>query len=250
LDLGLQGKVVAVAAASKGLGLATAQAFAAEGAILAICSRDETAIETAAAAIGGEVLALACDLTAAGECERFISAAADRFGRLDVVVSNSGGPPPGDVIELTDDQFREAFELNALVHIRLARAALPHLRAHGEGGRILMITSAAVKQPIDGLGLSNTARTGLTGYAKTLSNRLAAEAITVNTVAPGMHDTERLRELAGGASTELLTGDIPARRLGTPEEFAAIVCFLASRQAAYVTGQTILVDGGRTKGLL
>ncbi len=250
MDLGTKGKVAAVAAASKGLGLAAAHALATEGAKVAICGRDAGALGAAAAEIGDDVLVVPLDLVEPGACERFIEVTAGHFGRLDIVVTNSGGPPPGDVTDLTDEQLRAAFELNALVHIRLARAALPHLRAHGDGGRIVMITSAAVKQPIDGLGLSNTARTGLTGYAKTLSNRLAAERITVNTIAPGLHDTERLRALSGNAATDLLVADVPARKLGDASDFGAIVCFLASRQANYITGQTILVDGGRSKGLL
>lgn len=251
MELGIRGKVAAVAASSKGLGFASAQALASEGARIAICGRDAAALAEAAAALGSDVLALPMDLVEPGACERFVEATVERFGRLDIVVTNSGGPPPGDVTAFTDDQFRAAFELNALVHIRLARAAVPYLRAHGDGGRIVMITSAAVKQPIDGLGLSNTARAGLTGYAKTLSTQLAAEGITVNTVAPGLHDTERLRALAGNVpDLSGLAADVPARRLGEAADFGAVVCFLAGAQANYITGQTLVVDGGRTKALL
>lgn len=252
MDLGLRGKVAAVAASSEGLGFESARALAAEGASLAICGRNADRLAAADAALvasGAAILALELDLTAPGACEGFIEATVERFGRLDVVVTNTGGPPPGDITDLTDDQFRAAFELNALTHIRLCRAALPHLRASGEG-RIVMITSAAVKQPIDGLGLSNTARSGLTAYAKTLSTRVAADGITVNTVAPGLHDTARLRALAGNVpDLSGLAADVPARRLGDAADFGAIVCFLAGRQANYITGQTIVVDGGRTKGL-
>jgi 3-oxoacyl-[acyl-carrier protein] reductase len=248
VDFGLSGKVVAVAAASKGLGFACAKALVDEGALVAICGRDQNALEQAQKALGESVLAVQLDLLEPGACEKFIDATVAKFGRLDAIVTNTGGPPAGDILDFDDEAFRNAFELNALTHIRLSRASLPHLRAHAQGGRIVMITSAAVRQPIDGLGLSNTARAGLTGYAKTLSNRLAPEGITVNTVAPGLHDTERLRALAGNVfDLSQLAADVPAARLGDAADFGAVVGFLISKQANYITGQTIVVDGGRMK---
>lgn len=249
MDLGMSGKVAAIAAASDGLGLATALSFVGEGASVAICGRDSARLERAReklASAGGAVEAIACDLVQQDACETFVDRVVARFGRLDILVTNSGGPKAADVLDLTDDDLRGAFELNALVHVRLIRAALSHLRAAG-GGAIVAITSAAVKQPIDGLGLSNTARTGLTGYLKTLSNRIANENITVNTVAPGLHDTERLRALVGGAA--IAPSDVPADRIGDPTDFGSVVCFLASHHASYVTGQTIVVDGGRNRAL-
>lgn len=247
MDLGLNGKVVAVAAATAGLGLASARAFLEEGARVSICGRDPGRLAEATDQLApiGEVEGMGLDLTEEGASEEFIRRTVDRFGRLDAVVTNSGGPKAADVLDLSDDDIQGAFELNLLVHVRLIRAALPYLRAQG-GGAIVAITSAAVKQPIDWLGLSNTARSGLTGYLKTLSNRLAAENITVNSIAPGLHDTERLRYLAGGV---IDPGDVPAKRLGTPEDFGSVVCFLASKPANYITGQTIVVDGGRNKAL-
>lgn len=251
MDLGIAGKVAAVAAASRGLGFATAAALLAEGASVAICGRDPERLETAAShlrAHGGDVHVAVCDLVAPGACEAFIDGAVGVFGRLDIVVANAGGPRAAAVLDLTDDDFRAAFELNALTSIRVARAAVPHLRAHGDGGRILFITSSAVKQPIDALGLSNAARAAATGYARTLANALARERITVNTIAPGYHDTDRLRQLAGDLSG--LSGTLPAGRLGSAEDFGAIACFLASQQANYLTGQTIVVDGGLVRSLL
>jgi 3-oxoacyl-[acyl-carrier protein] reductase len=249
MDLGLDGKVVIVAASSKGLGKACALAFAREGARVALCARDEATLESAAAEVAeaagsdDRVLAVPLDISAPDAPAELVRATVERFGALHVVVPNAGGPPAGTALQFDDAAYRDALELNLFASLRLAREAVPHMRAAGFG-RICFITSIAVKQPIPLLALSNTARAGLTGFAKSLAWELAPDGITVNSALPGLHATDRVLHLGSDAS------DVPMKRLGDPAEFAAAVVFLCSAPASYITGVALQVDGGVSRGLL
>jgi 3-oxoacyl-[acyl-carrier protein] reductase len=265
MDLGLRGKVAAVAAASKGLGRAVATLFAAEGARVAICSREGEVIDRVAreisAATKGEVIGIPADVSTAEGCESFIRAARDRFGRLDILVSNAGGPPPGRFDDLDDAKWQRAVELTLFSAIRLTREALPHFRAAG-GGSVVFMTSTSVRQPTQYLNLilSNAIRASVHGLAKTLSADLAPEHVRVNCVQPGRIDTERLKQIdedtakRRGITSETVRTEfmkeIPFGRYGTPEEFATAVVFLASPRASYITGVSLPVDGGMMKGIL
>jgi 3-oxoacyl-[acyl-carrier protein] reductase len=264
MDLGLKGTVAVVAAASQGLGKAVAMQLAREGANLAICSRKQDAIEAAAAEIrretGVEVVAVVADVSTPEGPDILVSTAVERFGRVDVLVNNAGGPPPGSFARHSDDEaWHQAFDLNLLSAVRLVRAALPYLRQSGRG-RIINMVSSSVKQPIEGLVLSNALRSGVIGLAKTLAAELAPDGITVNNIAPGRFDTARIREIdqaraqAQGITEEQARSEaikqIPVGRYGSPEEFAYLAAFLASDKAAYITGATIQIDGGMVKNLL
>lgn len=262
MDLGLQGRVALVAAASGGIGYATARELASEGASVFLCSRDEGRAREAAARIQSETavetVGVRADVTVDEDAERFVAAAVEAKGRVDVLVTNAGGPPSGTFADVGLDAYRRAFELNALSAVRLARLVLPSMRER-RWGRIVNITSMSAKQPIEGLLLSNTVRAGLTGWAKTLSNEVAADGVTVNNVAPGWTLTSRQDEHAearaaklGSSKQEIIAGwtrDVPAGRMAAPEEIAAAVAFLASERASYITGVTLQVDGGWVKGL-
>jgi 3-oxoacyl-[acyl-carrier protein] reductase len=262
MDLGLQNKVVLVTAGSKGLGKATALEFAREGARVMIASRSEADLQKAAKEIqeltGGEVDVCVADLSKREDIENLLAKTVERFGSLDVLVTNAGGPPAGRFDDFEDEVWEQVFQANLMSVVRLIRAALPHLRANG-GGRILNITSASVKQPIEGLLLSNVFRAGVLGLAKTLSVELAKDNILINTIAPGRIATDRtlsldeIRAKATGTTVEEARGEnlkhIPLGRYGTPEEFAKVVVFLGSDANTYVTGTSILVDGGMIKAL-
>jgi 3-oxoacyl-[acyl-carrier protein] reductase len=239
VELGLEGRVALVTASSKGLGLASAQALSQEGAKLVLCARDRPALEEAAAAMPGEALAVPADVTDPGTPARLVAAAVERFGGLHVLVGNAGGPPPARALEVTDDALLAAIDANLLTSIRLVRAAVPHMRDAG-WGRICLIASISVKQPIPTLALSNTARTGLWAWAKTAAADLAGDGITLNLACPGTHATERMRQLGG-------LGD---GRVGDPADFGKVVCFLCSDQARFVSGAAVQVDGAATLGLL
>lgn len=256
MDLGLKGRAALVAAASKGLGRACALAFAAEGADVAICARGEEALRTTEADLrrsGVRVRAVVADLAKPEDCRRFVEGAAAEFGRVDVLVTNAAGPPAGPFDSFDEGAYRASLELNFLATMRLCYAAIPHMR-RGRWGRIVNITSVAARQPLDGLILSNSARMAVLGFAKTLSNELAREGITVNTVCPGPTLTDRIRSLSQAAAerqgisyedaVRAFERDIPVGRLGAPEELAAAVVFLASEPAAFITGTAIAVDGG------
>lgn len=264
MDLGIKERAAAVAAASQGLGYACALELAREGAKVAICSRDRGRIDAAAGRIkeavgpGAEVYGAVVDVTKESDCVRFVEETAKRFGRLDILVTNTGGPAPGalDDVELT--QVREGFDSVLMSAIVMMKTAVPHMR-HNKWGRIINIVSMTVKQPKVDLLVSNTMRPAILGFAKSISNELAGENITINNVAPGYTKTERLTELAehlasiGGSSVDEVVArweqTVPSRRLGKPEELAAVVSFLASERASYVTGVTIQVDGGAVQGL-
>lgn len=263
MDLGLKDKVALVTAASKGLGKAAALELAREGARVAICARTEGTLRAAAAEIEGatgrEVLAVVADVSRADEVERLVQTTVDHFGRLDVLVTNAGGPPAGYFFDLDDEAWHAAVELTLMSTVRLCRAAIPHMRKNG-WGRIINMTSVSVKQPIDNLLLSNALRAGVVGLAKTLSNRFAGDGITVNSVCPGWTLTDRVTQLNAVRARELglsvekverqVTANIPLGRMGQPEELAALIAFLASERASYITGTAIQVDGGYVKGLL
>jgi 3-oxoacyl-[acyl-carrier protein] reductase len=248
MDLGLRGRTAIVCGASSGLGLASAEALAEEGADVAMLARRRDELERDADRIGA--LAVRGDVTNAADLERLVSKTVEAFGGIDIVVWNSGGPPAGKASEVSDEALESAFELLLQPAVRLVRLALPHLRA-SEAGRIVFITSATVKEPTPHLALSNAMRPGLTGWAKTLARELGPERITVNCVAPGRIDTPRMTELYGdsGPPADELA-QIPLGRMGSPREFGDVVCFLSSERASYVTGTTVLVDGGISRSLL
>lgn len=259
VDFGLTGKTALVGGASRGIGRAVAIALAREGCNVAVCARTPDALEAMAEEIrqetGVQVLAKACDMAEAEQIENLVKETVAQFKRLDIVVNNAGGPPTGTFETLTDDYWEHALEQNLMSVVRTTREALPHLKRAGSG-RIINITSVAVKQPIDNLMLSNAARLGVVGLAKTLSREVGAEGITVNNVCPGNIATERLislieqRASAMGTSLEQAVSveeaRIPMGFLGTPDDVANLVVFLASEQARYITGTTIQVDGGST----
>ncbi|HXG52559.1 MAG TPA: SDR family oxidoreductase [candidate division Zixibacteria bacterium] len=262
MELGLKGKVALVAGASQGMGRAIAMGFAREGARVAICARGEAALKEAAERIrqetGGEVLWMVADMTKADDIRRFVNESASRFGRLDIIVNNAGGPPPGEFMKFTDEDWENAFRLSFMSTMRMTREAVPHMRRAG-GGRVINITSYSVKEPIAGLVLSNAIRSGVIGLAKTLSRELAKDNILVNNVCPGRIDTERAQKLNKARAERLnrpveeinreMAAEVPLGRYGTPEEAADLVVFLASERASYITGTTIQIDGGLVRGI-
>jgi 3-oxoacyl-[acyl-carrier protein] reductase len=263
METGLKDRIVIVAAASQGLGRATAEAFAAEGAKLAICSRSAEKIKAAAGQIRArhqvDVLAESVDVTNAEAVARFVDAVAQKFGRIDVCVTNAGGPPAGTFSKLSLDDFRRAVELNFLSVVYFAHAVIPHMQRH-HWGRLITITSLSVKQPIPDLVLSNSVRAAVVGLVKSLANEYGREGILVNNVGPGFTATDRLKELAAarakaGGTTEqqIFEGwatSTAVGRVAEPREVADTIVWLASERASAITGQTILVDGGSYKGLM
>ncbi len=262
MDLGLDGKVALVAASSKGLGKASALALAREGARVTVCARTADDLEAAAVEItqqtGADVLAVPADLTHAADIENVVNATVERFGGVDILVDNSGGPPRGRFADLTDDDWRHAFEAVTLNFVRFVRAVAPHMRAR-QWGRIIGIQSSSVKQPVDNIDLSNGIRPGIAGLMKAIMPDLAKDGITINLVLPGMFATSRISPTlvsGNGQPGEASQADqaalaqlaraasIPMGRLGDPIELGSLVAFLASERASYITGGVYQVDGG------
>lgn len=260
MDLGLAGVPSAVSGSSRGLGYQIAMELSGEGAEVAICSRNEDAVKGAATAIEGAtgrpVHAFGVDVSTAEGATRFIEEAAERMDGLQVLVVNAGGPPPGPSDAFDDMAWLEAIDLNFLSAVRMVRAARPHLEKR-QWGRIVCLTSFTVKQPAEGMALSNAARAATTSFAKTLAGELAGAGITVNCVMPGQIVTDRLRSLAGAPpdagpdhpAFKSMREGIPIGRVGTPEELSAVVAFLCSERASFVNGVNLQVDGGFLKGL-
>jgi 3-oxoacyl-[acyl-carrier protein] reductase len=247
MELGLAGRTAVVCGASSGMGLAIADALAAEGANVAMFARRRELLEREAERIGG--LPVRGDLTNPADLRRLVDRTLEAFGGIDILVNNGGGPPRTPAVGLTDEQVEQAVELLLLSAIRLTALCLPQLERSGHG-RVINITSSSVREPIDNLALSNSVRPGVIGWAKTLARELGPKKITVNSIAPGRIETERLAEVYAGQPRAEDLEQIPLRRFGAAQEVANVACFLASDAAAYVTGTVIPVDGGLTHGLL
>ncbi len=247
MDLGISGRRAAVAAASKGLGFGVAQALVAEGVRVAVCGRNAETIEAAAARLGSDAVPVVADLSSPDGATGFVSDARDALGGIDIVVANAGGPPPGNFASVTVDQYLTAFELNCRSTIAMCYEAVPAMRAQG-WGRVVAITSIAVRQPIPTLILSNTARAGVTGFLKTLAREVAADGVTVNSLLPGLHATERIAALHAGGGDP--TAGIPAGAIGDPADFGRVAAFLCSESARYITGTALAVDGGADAALI
>jgi 3-oxoacyl-[acyl-carrier protein] reductase len=263
VDLGLRGKVALVAASSKGLGRAVANELANEGASVAMCARGEEELKRArdeiAKKTGADVMAIAGDVSKRDDVERIARTALDHFGHVDILVTNAGGPPSRKFEAIAPEMWQETVDQTLMSAVNLTRILLPRMRER-KWGRIINITSITVKQPVDGLMLSNSIRAAVTGFARTLANEVARDGITVNNILPGYTRTERVEQLAGAiadregisrdAANARWESEIPMGRMGEPREFAALAAFLASERASYITGTSITVDGGWVKGLL
>jgi 3-oxoacyl-[acyl-carrier protein] reductase len=243
MDLGLRGRTAIVCGASSGMGLAIAEALAAEGANVAMFARRRDLLEREADRIGA--LAVRGDLTVPKDLTVLVETTVGAFGGVDILVNNGGGPPAGPAAGVADEAVESAVELLLLSAIRLTNLCLPYLEASGSG-RIVNVESSSVRAPLDNLALSNAVRPGVVGWMKTLAREVGSKGITVNTIAPGMIDTERLRSVPGVRDVS----QIPVGRVGDPAEIAAVACFLASDPAGYVTGAVVPVDGGLTRNLL
>lgn len=262
MDLGISGKVALVAASSQGLGKAVAKGLAGEGTKVVICSRNMAALETAKKAIESqvhtEILPIQADLTRADDIKNLVAKTIEAFGTVHILVNNAGGPPAGFFADMPDEAWQQGVELTLMSSVRLTREVLPYMKKQ-RWGRIINITSVSVKQPINELLLSNSLRLSVVGWAKTLSNQVAAEGILINNVCPGWTRTDRVTEIfqARAKAQETtpekieagITSGIPMARLAKPEELANLVVFLASERASYITGTSIQVDGGAVQGI-
>jgi len=262
MDLGLRDRVALVAASSQGLGLATAEAFAAEGCRVAMCARNQQALAAGADQIeqkhNVEVLTEAFDVTHPAAVGRFVTTVADRFGGVDICVTNAGGPPAKGFLAASLEDWQRALDANFLSTVYFARAVIPHMQRR-KWGRIITITSITTKQPVTDLVLSNAVRAAVVGLVKSLANEFGKDGILVNNVGPGFTATDRLKELAKARSSatgkseqeifDAWAAEAPLKRLGAPRELAETIVWLASERASYITGQTVLVDGGMYKGL-
>ena len=259
MDLGLKGKVAMVGGASKGLGFAVAKALAAEGAIVSIASRDEAAIQAAAATLGGQAFGMAVDVKSAADIQKWATATIDKFGGVDLLLCNGGGPPAGPSLSFDDAAWQDAANLLLFSTLRMIRAVVPSMTSRG-GGAILVSTSSSVKEPIPNLGLSTVLRASVSALAKTLALELASSKIRVNQIIPGRLDTDRVRQLDGiNAKKQGISPDeakakseaaIPMARYGEADEFGKVGAFLLSNAASYMTGATVQVDGGQIKSVL
>jgi 3-oxoacyl-[acyl-carrier protein] reductase len=247
VELGLSGRTAIVCGASAGMGLAIAEAFAAEGMNVAMFARRRKVLEGEAERLGA--LAVQGDVTNPQDCERLVTRTVEAFGGIDVLVNNSGGPPRGPALQVDEESLEGAVALLLVSAVRLTNLCLPHL-GKSPAGRVINIESSTVREPTDNLALSNAVRPGVVGWAKTLAREIGPDGITINTIAPGHIDTERLAERYPDGPTEKDLEAIPLGRLGQPHEIATVVTFLASDAGAYVTGTVIPVDGGLTRGLL
>lgn len=258
MDLGLRNRVAIVAAASEGMGKAIAQGFVREGARVAICARTTTTLEKAAAEIGADVFAKALDVTDYEAVRAFVQQTHQHFGRVDICLANAGGPPSKPFADTTIEDWNRAAQLNLMSTVHFAKETLPLMQKQ-KWGRFIALTSMTVKQPVDGLVLSNSIRSAVSGLIKTLSNEYGPDNITVNSVCPGYISTARLLDLSSTLATRHNTtreaieaqwaNQSALRRIGTPEEFANAVLFLASERASYITGVNLLIDGGTVKGV-
>jgi 3-oxoacyl-[acyl-carrier protein] reductase len=246
MDLGIAGRRAAVAASSAGLGLASARALAANGVKVALCGRGTERLEKAAESIEGAV-AIQADVSTPEGATGFVEAAAEALGGVDILVANAGGPPAGTFSSTPLEAYAPALDLNLLSTVAMCTSAVPAMRAQG-WGRVVAITSLSVRQPIGTLILSNTARAGVTGFLKTLATEIAPDGVTVNSVQPGLHATDRLLQLHGG-DPSAAAANIPVRQVGDPDDFGSVVAFLCSEQARFVTGAAVPVDGGAYQGL-
>ena len=246
MDLQLKGKRALVTGASSGLGLACAKALIAEGATVMLVARGAARLDKARASLGPQAHALAADLSTPADIDRMVREAEALMGGIDILVANAGGPPPGSFESTAVEAYPAALQLSLISTVAMCKATVPAMRERG-WGRVVAITSIAVREPIAQLILSNTARAGLTGFLKTLATEVAADGVTVNSVQPGLHATDRLREVFG--DTDKLASGLPVRKLGDPEDFGRIVAFLCSPTACFITGSAIPVDGGSSRGL-
>lgn len=260
MNLGLENRVALVAAASKGLGFGVARALAADGAKVSICSRTGEEVEAAAQTLrdetGAAVMARACDVTDAGSISAWVNATVERWGQVDALLVNAGGPPAGFIREISEEQWEAAFQLTLMSSIRMINAALPHM---GRGSAILTVTSSSIREPIERLALSTVMRSGVMGLVKTLADELAGDGIRVNNLIPGRIDTDRVRQLDGITANRLgitpeearerAMANIPLGRLGSIDEFGAAGAFLLSPAAAYITGASLRVDGGQMRSV-
>lgn len=247
MDFGITGKRAAVAAASRGLGLATAKALCEEGVRVVVCGRDESRIQEAAASLGGGAVGLVADVSTPDGARRFVEQSRETLGGLDILVTNAGGPPPGNFASTDVEAYPDAIALNLMSVIAMCKEAVPGMREQ-KWGRVLAITSISVRQPLPGLILSNTARAGATGFLKTLAREVAADGVTVNSIQPGIHRTRRVEDIYGDQIENASQG-IPAGVLGSADDFGRVAAFLCSESARFITGAGIPVDGGANAAL-
>lgn len=248
MDLGLQGKTAAIAAGTAGLGLRTAQALANEGVRVVVCGRDEARLATALTEIGHGAQGFVCDVSTDVGGARFVETATTMLGHVDILIANGGGPPPGGFADVTADQYIDALQKNLLSVVAMCQGVVPGMRER-KWGRVVAITSVAVRQPIPNLILSNTARAGVTGFLKSLAREVAADGVTVNTVQPGVHATDRITQLYGGNVAGAAAG-IPAGFIGDAGDFGRIAAFMCSDSAKFMTGVQLHIDGGAYGALL
>lgn len=247
MDLGIAGRRAVVAASSRGLGLGAARALSQEGAQVVIGARDRSRLDEAVAELGRSAQGLVSDVSTPEGAEGFVVQAAEALGGIDILVTNAGGPPAGNFASTDWSAYREALDLNLMSVVAMCKAAVPRMQ-EGGWGRVVAITSISVRQPQAHLILSNTARAGATAFLKTLASEVAASGVTVNSVQPGLHATDRLKQLYGG-NLDAAAKSVPAGALGTADDFGAVIAFLCSEQAKFITGAALQVDGGAYAGL-